>query len=395
MRFELKAISPEGRIESLDFQALDESSARQQAKERGYAVIELRRKSGLLEAWRPGQRFPVVLFSQELLVLLEAGLPLVDAIQTLGTKERRADFRSVLERLTATLRQGLPLSAALEQHAAVFSPLYVATVRAAERTSDLAPALSRYVAYENQLDAVRKRLVNAAIYPALLMGVGGLVSLFLMLYVVPRFSRIYEERAAELPLFSKILLAWGQLIEGHGVLVLVVLTALVLAVVQTLRTASVRARISNTLWRLPAVGERMKVYQLARFYRTTGMLARGGMTLVTALDLAADLLHPALRAPLAAARRAISEGLPVSASMDANGLTTAVALRMLVVGERSGNMGEMMERIAVFHDEEISRWVDWVTRLFEPLLMAAIGLVIGTIVILMYMPIFEIAGSLQ
>ena len=105
----------------------------------------------------------------------------------------------------------------------MFSPLYVATVRAAERTSDLAPALSRYVAYENQLDAVRKRLVNAAIYPLLLVGVGGLVSLFLMLYVVPRFSRIYEERAAELPLFSKILLAWGQLIEGHGVLVLVVL----------------------------------------------------------------------------------------------------------------------------------------------------------------------------
>jgi general secretion pathway protein F len=395
MRFELKAISPDGRIESLDFQALDESSARQQAKERGYAVIELRRKSGFVEAWRPGQRFPVVLFSQELLVLLEAGLPLVDAIQTLATKERRADFRSVLERLTATLRQGLPFSTALEQHAAVFSPLYVATVRAAERTSDLAPALTRYVAYENQLDAVRKRLVNAAIYPTLLIGVGGLVSLFLMVYVVPRFSRIYEERAAELPLFSKLLLAWGQLIEGHGVLVLVILAALALAAVQTLRTASVRARISNALWRLPGVGERMKVYQLARFYRTTGMLARGGMALVTALDLAADLLHPALRSPLAAARRAISEGLPISASMDANGLTTAVALRMLIVGERSGNMGEMMERIAVFHDEEISRWVDWVTRLFEPLLMAAIGLVIGTIVILMYMPIFEIAGSLQ
>ena len=395
MRFELKAISQEGRIESLDFQALDESSARQQARERGYSVIELRRKSGLLDAWRPGQRFPVVLFSQELLVLLDAGLSLVDAIQTLATKERRGDFRSVLERLTATLRQGLPLSTALEQHAEAFSPLYVATVRAAERTSDLAPALGRYVAYEVQLDAVRKRLVNAAIYPLLLVGVGGLVSLFLLLYVVPRFSRIYEERATDLPFFSKILLGWGQLIEGHGALVLAILAGLTVAAIHALRTGSVRARISNTLWRLPAIGERMKVYQLARFYRTTGMLVRGGMSLVGALDMAADLLHPALRSPLAAARRAISEGLPVSASMEGNGLTTPVALRMLVVGERSGNMGEMMERIAVFHDEEISRWVDWVTRLFEPLLMAAIGLVIGSIVILMYMPIFEIAGSLQ
>jgi general secretion pathway protein F len=110
--------------------------------------------------------------------------------------------------------------------------------------------------------------------------------------------------------------------------------------------------------------------------------------------MGAELLHPALRERLVAARRAISEGRQVSDSMDGNGLATPVALRMLAVGERSGNMGEMMDRIAVFHDEEISRWVDWFTRLFEPILMAAIGLVIGAIVILMYMPIFELAGSL-
>jgi general secretion pathway protein F len=98
---------------------------------------------------------------------------------------------------------------------------------------------------------------------------------------------------------------------------------------------------------------------------------------------------------LAAASRAVREGRPVSESMETNGLTTTIALRMLAVGEKSGNMGEMMERIAEFHDEEISRWIDWFVRLFEPLLMAAIGLVIGAIVILMYMPIFELAGSLK
>jgi general secretion pathway protein F len=111
--------------------------------------------------------------------------------------------------------------------------------------------------------------------------------------------------------------------------------------------------------------------------------------------MGAELLHPVLRERLAAASRAISEGHSVSRSMDGNGLTTPVALRMLAVGESSGNMGEMMDRIAAFHDEEISRWVDWFTRLFEPILMATIGLVIGAIVILMYMPIFELAGSLQ
>jgi general secretion pathway protein F len=143
------------------------------------------------------------------------------------------------------------------------------------------------------------------------------------------------------------------------------------------------------------VGERMKLYQLARFYRTVGMLLRGGMPLVPALDMAGELLHPALRGALVSARRAIAEGKPVSASLHDFGLTTPVALRMLAVGEKSGNMGEMMDQAAAFHDEEIARWIDWFTRLFEPLLMAAIGLVIGAIVVMMYMPIFELAGNLR
>ena len=125
------------------------------------------------------------------------------------------------------------------------------------------------------------------------------------------------------------------------------------------------------------------------------MLLKGGMPLVGALEMAAELLHPVLRERLVAASRAISEGRGVSASMDENGLTTPVAMRMLVVGESSGSMGDMMERIAGFHDDELARWVDWFTRMFEPILMAVIGLVIGAIVVLMYMPIFELAGNLQ
>ena len=395
MRFELKTIGPDGSVESLDFQALDRASAVRQAESRGYTVLSVRSRSSLLETWRGGPRFPVALFSQELLVLLGSGLPLVDSIETLAEKERHAEYRAVLHRIAGTLRQGRTLSAALEEFPQTFSPLYVATVRASERTSDLAPALGRFIAYHNQLEAIRKRLVNASIYPLLLIGVGALVSLFLMLYVVPRFSRIYEDRASDLPLFSRLLLGWGQMVEGHGALVLGVIAALVVGVLYALRSASLRGAIVDLLWRAPAIGERLKLYQLARFYRTIGMLLRGGVPLVSALSMGAELLHPVLRERLAAAARSISEGRGVSESMDACGLVTPVALRMLAVGERSGNMGEMMDRIALFHDEEITRWVDWFTRLFEPLLMAAIGIVIGAIVILMYLPIFELAGSLQ
>jgi general secretion pathway protein F len=125
------------------------------------------------------------------------------------------------------------------------------------------------------------------------------------------------------------------------------------------------------------------------------MLLRGGLALVPALNMVSGLLQPALRARLDEASRRIREGRQMSAAMEGHGLTTPVALRMLRVGERTGRMGEMMERIARFYDEEQARWIDWFTRLFEPVLMAFIGLFIGAIVLLMYMPIFGLAGSVQ
>lgn len=396
MRFEIKGIKLDGQIDTFGVTALDESRARDEAIDLGYSVLSISRRADLSSLWqRRGERFPLMLFSQELLVLLNSGLPLVVAIETLAEKERNPGVRSTLERIAETMRQGRTLSAALQQHPTAFSSLYVATVQASERTSDLAPALGRYVAYQNQVDAIRKRLVNASIYPALLITAGTLVSLFLLLYVVPRFGKIYEERGAELPLMSQILLYWANAVEGRAMLVTVILAALLAGVVYVLRLPQVRAAMELMLWRVPAIGEHMKVYQLARFYRTIGMLLRGGLPLVSALDMGADLLHPVLRERLARASTAVSEGRPVSQSMEENDLTTPVALRLLAVGEQSGNMGEMMDRIAQFHDEEISRWVDWFTRLFEPLLMAFIGIVIGGIVILMYMPIFELAGSLK
>src|SRR5688572_756720 len=393
MRFELKAIGPGGGVEAIDFQASDEATARQSLEGRGYTVLSVRAKRTLAAPWGGGERFPVALFSQELRVLVNAGLPLVEAIETLAQKERRDEWRGVMERLAAALREGRSFSAALEQFPRVFSPLFIATVRASEKTSDLAPSLARYVAYANQLEAIRKRVINASVYPALLIAVGGVVSLFLLLYVVPRFAHIYEERSADLPLVSKVLLAWGQAVHANGLLMVAILAGLLVLAVYAFK--AYRTQIGNAMWSIPAIGERLKVYQLARFYRTIGMLLRGGMPLVAALEMGAELLHPVLRERLASARRAISEGRNVSQSLEAAGLTTPVALRMLAVAEKGGNMGEMMEQVATFHDEELARWVDWFTRLFEPILMAAIGLVIGVIVILMYMPIFELAGGIQ
>lgn len=139
----------------------------------------------------------------------------------------------------------------------------------------------------------------------------------------------------------------------------------------------------------------MRIYQLARFYKTLGMLQRGGIPITKALEMVSDLLQAHFRPRVIMAATLIREGKTISSAMQIAELTTAVGNRMLRVGERTGLMGEMMERIGNFHDEEIARWVEWMTKLVEPLLMAVIGTVIGGIIILMYMPIFELAGSIN
>jgi general secretion pathway protein F len=242
---------------------------------------------------------------------------------------------------------------------------------------------------------VKKHLVSASIYPAILILVGGLVTLFLLGYVVPRFSHIYADIGGDLPWLSRVLIVWGGFVEKHGLALLATIAAAVAAAAFWLRTVGARRWLARQVVRIPTVGERVRVYQLTRFFRTVGMLLAGGTPVAQALTMVSGLLHEELRARLDGAVRAIREGQSISVALHAQGLTTPVALRMLRVGERTGRMGEMMERIAAFHEEELARWVERFTRTFEPLLMAVIGLVIGGVVVLMYFPIFELAGSLK
>jgi general secretion pathway protein F len=194
---------------------------------------------------------------------------------------------------------------------------------------------------------------------------------------------------------SRLLLQWGRFVHAHGAAVLATMVALVAGVVAALRTHRVRAALARRILKLPRIGEYVRTYQLARFYRALGLLQQAGIPILAALDMVTGLLPASLHAGLAGARRDIGEGRAISDAFEANGLTTLVAVRLLRVAERTGQMGEMLERTAIFHEEDIAEAIDWFIRLFEPLLMIGIGLIIGVVVLLMYAPIFELAGSLQ
>jgi general secretion pathway protein F len=398
MKFTIKTLQNNA-VTMLAMDAPNAAVARSQAEMQGWQVLSVKGAAYSLPSLLSGesrkQKFNVTLFSQELLALLESGLSLIEAIEALAEKEQQAQAQIVFKQITTALYEGLPLSNALEQAPQIFTPLYVALIRASERTGDMPQALRRHVTYQAQIDVIRKKIVSASIYPVLLLVVGGLVVLFLLGYVIPKFSGIYESTGADLPWASQMLLKWGQLLQTHGREVLFATISLFALLGAVFTRPQTRAWLTKKLWQIPALGDAMRIYQLARFYRTLGMLLQGGIPLTTAMGMVNSLLPANLRAALNLALSDVRDGKPLSSAMEQHGLTTSISIRMLRVGERTGQMDEMLERIGVFYDDETARKVEWFTKLLEPILMLLIGLIVGLVVVLMYMPIFELAGDIQ
>lgn len=396
MKFSIKAVRGATDVIRLTVEAGDLAAARLAAAGQGLQVLSIRASNPVALRWtRSRPVFALELFSQELVSLLDAGLSLVEAVDLLAEKEKGRGAGAVLAELRADLHVGLNFSDALARQGSAFPALFVATTRASERSGDLREAVARFSAYHAQLDGVRRKVVAASVYPLTLAGVGVLVTGFMLLYVVPKFSRIYEEVGGTLPWMTRLLIGWGQLLEEHAALALGGVGAALVGAMFVLTRASVRRWIGLQLWKVPAVGSRLRVFELARFYRTLGMLLNSGITLPTALDMAGGLLSPLLRHALEIAARQIRQGQPVSRAFEVQGLTTPVSLRLLAVGERSGRMAHMVERIALFYEDDLARWIDWFTRLFEPVLMLLIGALVGLIVVLLYLPIFELAESVK
>lgn len=386
----------DGSTRLISVQAESDEDAVRKACARGLQVISI---GPAKVARRPFARTAAALrlmqFSQELLTLLEAGLHVTEALAALLAKESRTAAQSILHRLLESMRQGQNFSAALEQYPAIFPNVFVATIRASERTGDLPNSLARYIAYQLQFETVRKRLVAASIYPSLLLIVGACVSLFLLGYVVPRFSVMYDSTGHEMPWLSAKLLAFGRLVHDNGIFASFALATMVLAIGVALSNRVFRARAFDILLRLPWLAEKSARYRSARFLRALSLLLSAGIPLARALTMVDGLLSMSQRDALALLRQRIDEGHSLSAALLSAGLGDPISDSLIKVGERSGQLALMLERAARFHDEEFGRWLDWLSRLIEPLLMIFIGSVVGGIVVLMYMPIFELAGSLQ
>jgi general secretion pathway protein F len=401
IEFDIVAQAPAGVIRSLRLAAVDATAATRLAEREGLRVLSCipRRKNF---EWGAGHgsavvrtRLDIALFAHELAALLDAGLGIIDALETLAEKERLAETRLVFEKMVRSLQEGRNFSSVMSDRADVFPQLLVASVSASEQTGDMAAALRRYSANFETLRAIRSKALGAAVYPLMLLGVGALVVLFLLAVVVPRFSTLIESTRGEIPFASQILIRFGKAIHGHPQLVAALFIGAFLLLISVIRHASRAGWNLPVMQRLPIVGPLVRIFRHAQFYRTSGMLIEGGIPAVRAFDMCGSLLTPDDARKLGRAVASMREGAAIGHALQVVGLADPVALRMLMVAQRTGKLAEILGRIATFQEATLARAIDVATRLFEPVLMLCIGLVIGGIVVLMYLPIFDLASSIQ
>ncbi|MET3551077.1 type II secretion system F family protein [Burkholderia sp. 567] len=381
----------DGKIAQQTIEAASETEVRARLAERGGVVLEVRRDKRI--GRRRAPKFALALFLQELSTLLDAGLVLFEALEALRDKaDSGKDAKYVIDRLLAVMVEGQPLSKALARQPAIFPPLLVATVESSEGSGQLPVVLKRYQQYEVRIEQVRKRVTGALIYPAVVIGVGIAILLFMAFFVIPRFAVVFESLAT-LPPTAHAMLWWANLLRENGMAVGLAVAASFVGAVLAIRSAAFKRTAQRLMWRAPKVRDVCALFALTRFYRTVGLLIAGGTPVIVALELSGKVLPGHFRARLAAALIDMRAGRPVAAVLAAHALTTSVAERLLRVGEQSGDLGGMCEHIAQFHDGALDRAIEMLSKVFEPVLMLAVGATIGAVVLLLYMPIFELAGS--
>lgn len=374
----------------------DAMSLRREMSARGFVVLEVRPvHTGAALGGRRRADFDVAWWCRELRTLLLAGMTVVEALETLEAQSVGTTRAEVQAALLRSLREGKSLSAAM-QACGEFPRVLIAGVTASERTSTLPTALEDYLSYDELLSRLRQHVISAAVYPAVVVSLGVLVTLFLLVYVIPRFSKMYVNFRGELSWATRLMLGFSEALNLQLPLVLAGCALAIAGAIVVWRSGIWRAWGASIIEAVPLLRHGTQHFSQAKFYQALALMFRGGYPVDEALKVAQGLgLGGRHDVGIAQARSAISRGKGVAESFALAGLADPLAQRLLAVGERSGNFDKVLATIAHRHAQLFETFIARATRLVEPLLLLMVALVVGGIVVMMYMPIFDIAGGLR
>ncbi|HHS49786.1 MAG TPA: type II secretion system F family protein [candidate division Zixibacteria bacterium] len=335
-------------------------------------------------------------FTRQFAVMIEAGLPLVQCLDILADQTENPVLRTAISKIRDTVSGGSTLAAALAKHKKIFNDLYVNMIEAGEMGGALESILRRLADYQEKADRVVRKVKGALIYP-IMMIIMTIVSTFAMLtFIIPTFADMFKELGGELPKPTQVVIALSNFIVSNLVVIFLALGALVAVYVILNSKKKSRFYIDMIKLGIPLFGDLLKKSAVARFCRTLGTLLRSGVNLIDALNITAKTAgNLVLTAAIHKSMISISEGETITAPLAETKVFPPMVIQMISVGEKTGNMDEMLEKIADFYDEEVDASVDALTSMIEPIIIVFMAVIIGGLLIAMYLPMFDIVGQIK
>ncbi|ASR43544.1 type II secretion system F family protein [Luteimonas sp. TWI1416] len=399
--YRYKALNTRGEVLDGTMDAASEAEVALRLQEQGHLPVEARPASEArgLGDWRAafkpkpfsGQR--LVQFTQQLATLLHAGQPLDRALTILLDLPEEPEAKRTITELRDAVRGGVSLSTALERQHGTFSRLYVNMVRAGEAGGSLEDTLQRLADYLERARALRGRVVNALIYPAILIVMVGASLMFLLGYVVPQFAAMYDSLDAELPVFTRLVLGVGSFVRDWWIVLLIVPVVAAYAFALKLRDARFRARFDAWLLERRLAGPLAARIETARLARTLGTLLRNGVPLITALGIGRNVLgNLALAADVEAAAAEVKNGVGLSSALARGGRFPRLAIQMVQVGEESGALDAMLMRTADTFDQQTGQSLDRMLAALVPAITMLLALVVMVVILAVLVPIYDLTS---
>jgi len=334
----------------------------------------------------------VAVFTRQLATMIDAGLPLVQSLEILGNQQENPKFKETLLAVKSEVEGGSTFSDALRKHPKAFDDLYTNLVTAGEIGGTLDIILNRLAQYMEKSIALKKRVKGAMVYPAAILGVSIMVVVVLLIFVIPVFEKMFSGFGAALPAPTQFLISLSNFMQANIFYMVAGMVGLVFLFRRYYRTESGRKVVDRALLKLPVFGDLLLKIATARFTRTLGTLVSSGVPILDGLMITAKASgNKVIEEAILKTRVSISEGKTIAEPLEQSGVFSGMVVQMIGVGESTGSLDAMLNKIADFYDEEVDATVAALTSLLEPLMMVVLGVLIGGMMIAMYLPIFKMA----
>lgn len=335
----------------------------------------------------------LAIFTRQFATMINSGLPLVQCLEILSRQSDSANFKTVIENVMHDVEAGSTLAEALRRHPKVFDNLFVNMVEAGEAGGILDVILLRLATYIEKAEALRRKIKGAMTYPIVVMSVALSTTVFMLMFIIPTFAKIFSDFGAELPLPTKIVMSASDFLRSSWYLLIVGVIGLVIAYRRYAATENGKRRIDRIKLAIPVIGDVLRKGAIARFTRTLGTLISSGVPILDGLEITANTAgNKVIEEAIRATRGSIREGETISAPLKEMDVFPPMVVQMISVGEETGALDEMLNKIALFYEDEVNTAVDTLTSIIEPVMIVVMGLLVGGMVVAMYMPMFKMVS---